>query len=126
MPEDASVSVVIFGVGGRAGIEGRGLPLLDRLLQHDLDGLLDLRQLAVAEAGELHALLKEGELAVEPRVFAFELGHDRVQARQRDLEPAFLLDLARHDSFSSGSAKSGPGSSQRPPSRTITPSSPLW
>src|ERR1700682_36062 len=125
MPSAASVSVVILCVRLTPRLERLRLPFLGRLLQDDLDGLLDLGELPVAEARELHAFLEERELALEPPVLPFELGDDRLEAGHGLLEAGVLLRAARHDS-SSGSAKRGPGSSQRPPSRTMTPSSPWW
>src|SRR5262249_19877533 len=122
-PAATSAPVVILVLRGPAGIEGRRLPFPRRVLQDDLDGLLDLAELLVAEARELHALLEEGELFLEPAVLALELGHDRLEPFHRLLEALLLLHSARHPS-SSRSAKSGPGSSFLPPSRTIAPISP--
>src|SRR5262245_32263728 len=58
------VSTRVIVVALVLGREGHRLPLR-RLLQDDLDGLLDLGELAVAVAGERHPFLEELELLLE-------------------------------------------------------------
>src|ERR1700726_9870 len=88
--EAASVAIVVLAALGTSGLELRRRPLLGRLLQHDLDRLLDLRKLLVAEPRELHALLKERELLLERPILPLELGDDRLEARHRLLEVSVL------------------------------------
>src|SRR5262249_18782121 len=102
----------------RSGLEGHRLPLLGRLLEHDLDGLLDLRQARVAEASEVHPLLEEGELALEAPILALELGDDRLEPRHRLLERPILLHASVHDS-PSGCWNGGRSSVLRLVSRTM-------
>src|SRR5438105_14658316 len=72
---ETSVRLAIV-LGRSSGVERRGRPLLGRFLQDDLDGLLDLLELVIAEARELHPLPEERQLAIEPALLPLELGDD--------------------------------------------------
>src|SRR2546425_10596261 len=83
-----SVAVVVVGVlaRDRPRLERDGLPFLARLLQDELDGLADLLQLRVAEAGEGHSLLEELELFLQAELVGLDLRDDRLEALHRLLE----------------------------------------
>src|SRR4030095_15135684 len=120
MPRAAASARVVIILRGAPRIEGRRLPFPGRFLQDDLDGLLDLSELAVAEPGELHPLLKEGELLFEAPVLAFELRHDLLQARHGLLERPVLARAHRHG-CSSTPPNSGAAAGPRPRPPTTEP-----
>src|SRR5262249_46984471 len=124
-----SVAVVIVAVVLRVlfRLEGRRLPFVARLLEHDLDRLLDLGQPGVAEARQVHAFLEELELPLEAELLRVDLRDDLFEACHGFLEGSLFLRAFRHHSSGFGfSAKRGPRSAWRPPSRTIALSSPSW
>src|SRR6266496_3519839 len=131
-----SVAVVVVGVlaRDRPRLERDGFPFLARLLQDELDGLADLLQLRVAEAGEGHSLLEELELFLQTELVGFDLRDDRFEALHRLLEAALLPRNTRGHGLSSvASEKSGPKSSSAGRGgrgsgvpRTIARSSPSW
>src|SRR5262249_55720558 len=88
------------------GDEGAGLPVLLGALQDQLHGLLDLGQLAVAEASERHALLEQLELLLQPELLRLDLGHDRLESRERFLEALLPAGTDAHSFSSAGPSKS--------------------